>query len=171
MASWAAMTTYLMHEHRPTTGRTAEVLLVREGRDRVSHLFRTPMRNWSPTSPLPFTNKNGYPVDPDAVMHVISMVVQADPLSEAIDILETNRPAWRVHKQTTKCSMSTVNSGPRSRPPPRPSMPCQVPVSPQYGPLAARRAGRSPSAHDGSLIRVEKNQRVRSPGGTTASGT
>jgi hypothetical protein len=31
-------------------------------------------------------------------MLVISMVVQADPLSEAIDILEANRPAWRVHR-------------------------------------------------------------------------
>jgi hypothetical protein len=51
---------------------------------------------------MPFTNKNGYPVDPDAVMYVIGMVVRGDPLPEAIDILETNHPAWRAHNDVVR---------------------------------------------------------------------
>ena len=46
----------------------------------------------------PFTNKNGYPIDPDAVMHVISMIVQNDPLAKAIDLLEERCPSWNIHR-------------------------------------------------------------------------
>jgi len=100
VASWAAVAAYLMHEHRPTTGRTAEVLWYEEAANSVSHLFPEADAQLLASLAVPFTNKNGYPVDPDAVTRVIGMVVQADPLSEAIDILEANRPAWRVHKHS-----------------------------------------------------------------------
>jgi len=100
MASWAALATYLMHENRPTTGRTGEALLYEKAADSVSHLFPDADAQLVAELAAPFTNGNGFPVDPDAVMHVISMVVQADPLSEAIDLLEANHPAWQIHRHS-----------------------------------------------------------------------
>jgi PLD-like domain len=97
-AAWAAVATYLMHEHRPTAGRPAELLLYEQSAARVSHLFPDADPHTVSGLAAPFTNKNGYPVDPDAVMDLIGMVVQDDPLAEAIEILEANRPAWQVHK-------------------------------------------------------------------------
>lgn len=101
-ASWAAIAIYLMHEHRPTTGRTAEVLFYEQAAAEVSHLFPAAETQLVADFAAPFTNKNGYPVDPDAVMHVIDMAVQSDPLAEAIDSLETNHPAWGAHKHNDK---------------------------------------------------------------------
>lgn len=98
MASWAAVATYLMHENRPTTGRTAEALLYEKAAGSVEHLFPDADAQLVADLAAPFTNRNGFPVDPDAVVHVISMVVQDDPLSEAIDILDVNHPAWRIHR-------------------------------------------------------------------------
>jgi hypothetical protein len=97
-ASWAAIAIYLLHDRRPTTGRPAEVLQYEKAAAAVSHLLPDADAQLVADLAAPFTNKNGYPVDPDAVMHVIGMIVQGDPLGEAIDILGTNRPAWRVHK-------------------------------------------------------------------------
>jgi hypothetical protein len=101
-ASWAALATYLMHEHRPTTGRAAEVLHYERAAAEVSHLFPAAEAQLVADFAEAFTNKNGYPVDPDAVMHVIDMVVQSDPLAEAIDILGSNHFAWRVHKHNDR---------------------------------------------------------------------
>jgi hypothetical protein len=97
-ASWAATAVYLMHEHRPTSGRPAEVLLYEKAAARVSHLFPEADAQMVADLVVPFTNKNGYPVDPSAVMDLIGMVVQEDPLAEAIDVLEGSHPAWDVHK-------------------------------------------------------------------------
>ena len=101
-ASWAAIATYLMHEHRPTTGRAAEILLYEKAAAEVSHLFPAAEAQLIADFAGPFTNKNGYPIDPNAVMHVINMVVQSDPLAEAIDILGSNHPAWRVDKHNAR---------------------------------------------------------------------
>jgi len=98
VASWAAIALYLVHEHRPTTGRPAEALLYEKASAAVSHLLPDAETQLVADLAAPFTNKNGYPVDPDAVMYVIGIVVQGDPVAEAIDILETNRPTWRAHK-------------------------------------------------------------------------
>ena len=97
-ASWAAIAIYLLHEHRPTIGRPAEVLQYERAAATVSHLLPDTDTQLVADLAAPFTNKNGYPVDPNAVMHVIGMIVQGDPLGEAMDILGTNHPAWRVHK-------------------------------------------------------------------------
>ena len=97
-ASWAAIAIYLLHEYRSTTGRPAEVLRFEKAAAAVSHLLPDADAELVANFAAPFTNKNGFPVDPDAVMHVIGMVVQGDPLGEAIDILGTIHPAWRVHK-------------------------------------------------------------------------
>ena len=40
------------------------------------------------------------PVDPNAVLHVIEVIVQDDPLSQAIDALEARQPDWRAHKHS-----------------------------------------------------------------------
>jgi hypothetical protein len=101
-ASWAAIAIYLMHEYRPTAGRGAEVLLYEKAAAAVAHLFPAAEAQLVADFAAPFTNKNGYPIDPDAVMHVIDMVVQSDPLAEAIDILGSNHSAWRVDKHNAR---------------------------------------------------------------------
>jgi hypothetical protein len=101
-ASWAATAAYLMHEHRPTTGRTPDVLAYEKATARVSYLFPDASRQLIADLAQPFTNKNGYPIDPDAVLDFISMVVQDDPLADAIDILEANHPAWDIHKHNDR---------------------------------------------------------------------
>jgi hypothetical protein len=98
LASWAALATYLMHDHRPTTGRSAEVLSYEKAARAVSYLFPAADHQLIAGYAEPFTNKNGYPVDPDAVLHVIEVVVQDDPLTQAIDALEARHPDWRAHK-------------------------------------------------------------------------
>lgn len=101
-ASWAATAAYLMHEHRPTTGRGADVMAYEKAVASVAHLFPDADHGVIEDLAAPFTNKNGYPVDPDAVVDFIGMVVQEDPLAEAIDIVETKHPAWDVHKHNDK---------------------------------------------------------------------
>jgi hypothetical protein len=109
-ASWAALGTYLMHEHRPTTGRPAEATWYEEAASAVAHLLVDSDDRLVADFAEPFTNANGYPVDPDAVMHVIGMVVQGDPLGEAIDILGRNRPGWRVDKHNARLLHVDVDS-------------------------------------------------------------
>lgn len=98
VASVAAVAIYLMHECRPTTGRIAEVLLYEKAASQTAHLYVETDPQLVADYAAPFTNKNGYPIDPDAVMHVISMIVQGDPLTEAADLLEDRHPAWQMHK-------------------------------------------------------------------------
>jgi hypothetical protein len=101
VASWAALAIYLMHEHRPTTGRSAEVVQYEKAAGAVSYLLPDADAELLAGFAGPFTNTSDYPVDPDAILDVIAMIVQDDPLAEAIDILETNHPAWAVHKHGT----------------------------------------------------------------------
>lgn len=101
-ASWAAIAVYLLHEHRPTVGRPAEVLMYEEAAAGVSHLLPDADPQLVADFAGPFTNATGSPVDPDDVMHVIGMIVQGDPLAEAIDILGNNRPGWAAHKHNSR---------------------------------------------------------------------
>jgi hypothetical protein len=101
-ASWAAIAVYLLYEHRPTIGRPAEVLMYEDAAAGVSHLLPDADPQLIADFAGPFTNKSGAPIDPDAVMHVIGMIVQGDPLAEAVDILGANRPAWQVHKHNSR---------------------------------------------------------------------
>jgi hypothetical protein len=98
VASAAAVAIYVMHEYRPTTGRTAAVLLYEKAASQTAHLYAEADPQLVADYATPFTNKNGYPIDPDAVMHIISMIVQGDPLTEAADLLEDRHPAWQIHK-------------------------------------------------------------------------
>jgi hypothetical protein len=97
-AGWAALGVYLMHEHRPTTGHPAEAKWYEEASRAVAHLLVDANEDLVADFGEPFTNANGYPVDPDAVLHVIAVVVQGDSLGEAIDILSQARPGWRVDR-------------------------------------------------------------------------
>jgi hypothetical protein len=97
-ATWASLAIYLMHEHRPTTGRPAEAVQYEKAADAVSYLLPDADAELLADLAEPFTNASGYPVDPDAVMDVIAMIVQDDPLVEAVDTLEASHPAWDVHK-------------------------------------------------------------------------
>lgn len=98
LASWAALATYLIHDHRPMTGRPAEVLAYEKAARAVSHLFPAADHQLISDYAEPFTNKSGYPVDPDAILHLIELIVQDDPLGQATDELEARHPDWRVHK-------------------------------------------------------------------------
>jgi hypothetical protein len=98
VASWAALATYLMHQHRPTTGRVAETLSYEKAARAVSHLFPDADAGLVADYAGPFTNKNGSPVDADAVLYVIEVIVQDDPLATAVDALDGAHPDWQVHK-------------------------------------------------------------------------
>jgi hypothetical protein len=97
-ATWAALAIYLMHEHRPTTGRPAQAVQYEKAADAVSYLLPDTDAALLAGFAEPFTNGNGNPVDPDAVLDVIALIVQDDPLAVAVDILGANHPAWDVHK-------------------------------------------------------------------------
>lgn len=97
-ASLSALAMYLMHEYRPTSARTTEVLLYDEVAKKTAYLYSGVDASLLADYAGPFSNANGYPVDPDAAMHVVSMIVQGDPLIEAIDVLEARHPSWQVDK-------------------------------------------------------------------------
>jgi hypothetical protein len=158
-ASWAALAIYLMRERQLTAGRPAEVFLYEKASSAVSHLLPDADAQLVADLAAPFTNKNGYPVDPDAVMYAISMVVQGDALSEAIDILETNRPAWRAHKHNDK--LLHVSGAFRATFLPAAEALDAVPGS---GDAAVWATGSTAGwtiaiRHNGTLIRVEKDPR------------
>jgi hypothetical protein len=97
-ASVAALAIYRMHEYRPTHARTAETLCYEKTARDSEHLLADADPDLVADFAEPFTNINGYPVDPDAVMHVVSVIVEDDPLIEAKDILESSHPTWEVNK-------------------------------------------------------------------------
>ncbi len=95
-ASWAALAIYLMHEHRPPSGR-APAAAYEEARAAAAHLLPRASTALVADLARPFTNGSGFPVDPDAVMHVTGLVTREDPLADAIDALASARPDWSVH--------------------------------------------------------------------------
>ena len=101
-ASWAALAVYLMHEQRPAGGRTSETAEYAEARAAAAHLLSGASAALVADLAAPFTNGNGFPVDPDAVMHVTGLVAQEDPLADAIDALASTRPEWSVHRHGSR---------------------------------------------------------------------
>jgi len=101
-ASWAALAVYLMHEQRPAGGRTSETAEYAEARAAAAHLLPGASAALVADLAAPFTNRNGFPVDPDAVMHVTGLVAQEDPLADAIDALASARPEWSVHRHGSR---------------------------------------------------------------------
>jgi len=99
VASLAAVAIYFMHEYRSAPAeRDAASQQFEKAARQSAHLYPEADPELVADYAAPFTNKNGYPIDPDAVMHVIALIVQGDPLTEAVDVLETLHPAWRIHK-------------------------------------------------------------------------
>ncbi|HET9080211.1 MAG TPA: hypothetical protein VFO01_06810 [Trebonia sp.] len=97
-ASWAALAMYLMHEHRPAGGRAPEAAAYEEARAAAAPLLPGASAALVADLATPFTNGSGFPVDPDAVMHVTGLAAQEDPLADAIDALASARPDWSVHR-------------------------------------------------------------------------
>ena len=97
-ASWAALAMYLMHEHRSAAGPTAEAAAYEEARTAAAPLLAGASAALVADLARPFTNGSGFPVSPDAVMHVTGLVAQDDPLADAIDALASARPDWSVHR-------------------------------------------------------------------------
>jgi hypothetical protein len=97
-ASWAALAVYLMHEQRPAGGRTSAADGYSLARAAAAHLLPRASAALVADLAAPFTNGNGFPVDPDAVMHVTGLVAQEDPLADAIDALASAHPEWSVHR-------------------------------------------------------------------------
>jgi hypothetical protein len=96
-ASWAALAIYLMHEQHLTGGRTAEATAYEEARAAAAALLPRVSTGLVTSLATPFTNGSGFPVDPDAVMHVTGLAAREDPLADAIDALASARPDWSVH--------------------------------------------------------------------------
>jgi hypothetical protein len=97
-ASWTALAVYLMQEHRPAGGRAAEAAAYEEARAAAAGLLPGASAALVADLAVPFTNGSGFPVDPDAVIHLTGLVAQEDPLADAIDALGRARPEWSVHK-------------------------------------------------------------------------
>lgn len=103
-ASWAALAVYLMHEQRAAGGRAAagghaaEAAVYSEARAAAAHLLPAASAALVAGLAAPFTNGNGFSVDPDAVMHVTGLAAEEDPLADAIDALASARPEWSVHR-------------------------------------------------------------------------
>src|SRR5262249_50261442 len=95
VGSWAALAVDLMHAHLPTSGHPAEATWYEEAAGAVAYLLVDADEDLVAEFCGPFTNANGNPVDPDAVMHIVTLVVQGDPLWEAVDVLSRSRPGWR----------------------------------------------------------------------------
>jgi hypothetical protein len=157
-ASVAAVAIYLMHEYRPTTGRTAEVFLYEKAASQTARLYVKADPQLVADYAAPFTNKNSYPIDPDAVMHVISMIVQGDPLTEAADLLEDRHPAWQIHKHND--TLLHIDGDFRV-----PFLPAAEALDAIAGvdPAAVWATGRSAAwtvvtRHDDTLIRVDKQK-------------
>jgi hypothetical protein len=91
-----ALAIYLMHEHRPPSGR-APAAAYEEARAAAAHLLPRASTALVAGLARSFTNGSGFPVDPDAVMHVTGLVTRKDPLADAIDALASARPDWSVH--------------------------------------------------------------------------
>ncbi len=87
-----------MHEQRPAGGRRAEAAAREEARAAAARLLPSASAALVADLAAPFTNGSGFPVDPDAVMHVTGLVAQEDPLADAIDALASARPEWSVHR-------------------------------------------------------------------------
>lgn len=97
-AAWAALAVYLMHEQRPAGERAAETAAYSAARVAAAPLLPGASAALVAGLAAPFTNRNGFPVDPDAVMHVTGLIAQEDPLADAIDSLASARPEWSVHR-------------------------------------------------------------------------
>jgi hypothetical protein len=96
-ASWAALATYLMREHRPAGGRRADASAYGEARAAAASLLPGVSAVLVADLATLFTNGSGFPVDPDAVMYVTGLATRDDPLADAIDALASARPDWSVH--------------------------------------------------------------------------
>jgi hypothetical protein len=110
-ASWAALAMYLMHEHRPAGGRAPEAAAYEEARSAAARLLPGASASLVTNLAKPFTNGSGFPVDPDAVMHVTELVTQEDPLADAIDAIVSARHDWSVHRHGSR--LLHVRSGGR----------------------------------------------------------
>jgi hypothetical protein len=97
-ASLAAVAVYLMRDQLFRLGRTSELLRYEDACAETAHLYADADPAIVADYAAPFTNSRGFPVDPDDVMRVITMIVQDDPLVDAIDALDTRHPTWQVHK-------------------------------------------------------------------------
>jgi hypothetical protein len=86
-----------MHERRQASGKGAEAAAYEEARAAAASLLPGVSAALVANLATPFTNKSGFPVDPDAVMHVTGLAAREDPLAEAIDALASARPDWSVH--------------------------------------------------------------------------
>jgi hypothetical protein len=110
-ATWAALAAYLMHDSRPASGRPAEFQLYQNAATAVSHLFPDADDDLVAQYAQPLTNRHGNRIDPEAVSHVIELIVQEDPLAQAADALEGAHPDWHVHKHGDTLLHVDVSAG------------------------------------------------------------
>ena len=92
-ASWAALAVYLMHEQRAAGAAGYE-----EARAAAAALLPGAGAAMVAGLAVPFTNGSGFPVDPEAVMHLTRLAAQEDPLADAVEALASAHPQWSVHR-------------------------------------------------------------------------
>jgi hypothetical protein len=98
LASLAAVALYVLREHLPIGGRTDEVLRYEALADKTAYLYAAADADLVANYAAPIHNSRGFPVDPDDVMRVIAMIVQDDPLADAIEALDARHPTWHFHR-------------------------------------------------------------------------
>lgn len=94
-ASLAATAVYVMNDNLPRAGQAIDDY--RALTAAIAHLLPAADVEAVARYAAPLTNGRGSAVDPDDVMRVAAMVVQGDPLIDAIDMLEDDHPDWEAH--------------------------------------------------------------------------
>ncbi|GAB3137191.1 hypothetical protein GCM10027290_02470 [Micromonospora sonneratiae] len=97
-ASFAAVAIYLIRDHLPVSGRTREVIRYEAAAEKTAHLYPAADLDLIGSHSDGLHNSRGFPVDPDEVVRVISMIVQDDPLADAIEVLGTRHGDWTMHR-------------------------------------------------------------------------
>lgn len=100
VASFAAVAIYLIRDHVPASGRTREAVRFEAAAAATAHLYPAAVVELVANHAAGVHNSRGFPVDPDEVMRVVAMVVQDDPLADAIEALGMRHSDWKVHRHS-----------------------------------------------------------------------
>jgi hypothetical protein len=97
VGSVAAVACYLLHEvsvdlHDPLARNRFDQAV-----DAVSHLLPASTTDAISAYVAPMHNSRGFPIDAEDVERVAAMIVQDDPIVDAIDRIETAHPEWTAH--------------------------------------------------------------------------
>jgi hypothetical protein len=96
-ASFAAVAVYLIRDHLHDSGRTEQAGDYEAAVRGIVHLLPAATPEQVSDRATGLSNSRGFPVDADEVIRVISMIVQDDPLADAIEFLSVQHSDWEMH--------------------------------------------------------------------------